>query len=131
MSVIVKVLVPPLQLQAAQTTQYTAGPGIRAIIDKATVTNTDTVARTLQRQSGDQRRLGRQCESGDRRPRCAAGGDLHVPGTGGPSAEFWGLHQHDCQCGHGFDAAGIWPGDHLMCNNCGAEFLASSGHIGG
>ena len=47
MSVIVKVLVPPLQMQATQTTQYSPGPGIRAIIDKATVTNTDTVARTF------------------------------------------------------------------------------------
>ena len=41
MSVIVKVLVPPLQMQATQTTQYSPGPGIRAIIDKATVTKTD------------------------------------------------------------------------------------------
>ena len=46
MSVTVKVLVPPLQLQATQTTQYTA-TSIRAIIDKATVTNTDTVSRTF------------------------------------------------------------------------------------
>lgn len=47
MSVIVKVLVPSLQMQATQTTQYSPGPGISAIIDKATVTNTDTVARTF------------------------------------------------------------------------------------
>ena len=47
MSVIVQVLVPSLQMQATQTTQYSPGPGIRAIIDKATVTNTDTVARTF------------------------------------------------------------------------------------
>jgi hypothetical protein len=47
MSVIVKVLVPSLQMQAVQTTQYSPGPGISAIIDKATVTNTDTVARTF------------------------------------------------------------------------------------
>jgi hypothetical protein len=53
MSVIVKVLVPPLQLQATQTTQYTAGPGIRAIIDKATVTNTGHGGPHVQRQSGD------------------------------------------------------------------------------
>ena len=46
MSVIVAVLVPPKQLEAAQTSQYTA-TSVRAIIDKATVTNTDTVARTF------------------------------------------------------------------------------------
>jgi hypothetical protein len=46
MTVTVRVLVPPLQLQAIQTTQYTA-TNVRAIIDKATVTNTDTVARTF------------------------------------------------------------------------------------
>jgi len=46
MTVTVRVLVPPLQLQNAQTTQYTA-TNVRAIIDKATVTNTDTVARTF------------------------------------------------------------------------------------
>ena len=46
MSVIVKVLVPPKQMEATQTTQYTA-TNARAIIDKATVTNTDTVNRTF------------------------------------------------------------------------------------
>jgi hypothetical protein len=46
MSVIVKALVPPVQMGASQTTQYTA-TAVRAIIDKATVTNTDTVARTF------------------------------------------------------------------------------------
>ena len=46
MTVTVTVLVPPLQLQNSQTTQYTA-TSVRAIIDKATVTNTDTVARTF------------------------------------------------------------------------------------
>ena len=46
MTVTVRVLVPPLQLQNAQTTQYTA-TNVRAIIDKATVTNTDTTARTF------------------------------------------------------------------------------------
>ena len=46
MAVIVKVLVPPLQMQATQTTQYTATV-VKAIIDKATVTNTDTVNRTF------------------------------------------------------------------------------------
>lgn len=47
MSVIVKVLVPPLQMQAVQTTQYSPALGTRAVIDKATVTNTDTVSRTF------------------------------------------------------------------------------------
>ena len=46
MTVTVKVLVPPKQMEAVQTTQYTA-TSVRAIIDKATVTNTDTVSRTF------------------------------------------------------------------------------------
>ena len=46
MTVTVKVLVPPLQMQNVQTTQYTA-TNAKAIIDKATVTNTDTVNRTF------------------------------------------------------------------------------------
>lgn len=46
MTVTIKVLVPPLQLQATQTTQYTAN-NCKAIIDKATITNTDTVNRTV------------------------------------------------------------------------------------
>jgi len=46
MTVTVKTLVPPKQLEATQTTQYTA-TSARAIIDKATVTNTDTVNRTF------------------------------------------------------------------------------------
>ena len=46
MAVTPKVLVPPLQMQNSQTTQYTA-TAVRAIIDKATVTNTDTVNRTF------------------------------------------------------------------------------------
>lgn len=46
MTVTVKVLVPPLQLQNTQTTQYTAN-NCKAIIDKATITNTDTVNRTV------------------------------------------------------------------------------------
>jgi hypothetical protein len=46
MTVLVAVLVPPKQMEASQTTQYTA-TNVRAIIDKATVTNTDTVARTF------------------------------------------------------------------------------------
>lgn len=46
MAVTVKVLVPPLQITNAQTTQYTA-TAVKAIIDKATVTNTDTVNRTF------------------------------------------------------------------------------------
>lgn len=39
MAVIAKVLVAPLQLATAQTTQYTA-TNVKAIIDKVTVTNT-------------------------------------------------------------------------------------------
>jgi hypothetical protein len=46
MTVTVRVLVPSKQLEATQTTQYTA-TNAKAIIDKATVTNTDTVNRTF------------------------------------------------------------------------------------
>jgi hypothetical protein len=46
MTVTVKTLIPPKQLEATQTTQYTATV-VKAIIDKATVTNTDTVNRTF------------------------------------------------------------------------------------
>jgi hypothetical protein len=46
MTVTVTVLVPPKQMEASQTTQYTA-TNVRAIVDKATVTNTDTVSRTF------------------------------------------------------------------------------------
>ena len=46
MTVIVKTLVPPKQMEATQTTQYTA-VSAKALIDKATVTNTDTVNRTF------------------------------------------------------------------------------------
>ena len=46
MTVTVKVLVPPKQMEATQTTQYTA-TNAKAIIDKATATNTDTVNRTF------------------------------------------------------------------------------------
>jgi hypothetical protein len=46
MTVTVKVLVAPLQLQNTQTTQYTAN-NCKTIIDKATITNTDTVNRTV------------------------------------------------------------------------------------
>ena len=46
MTVTVKVLVPPKQMEATQTTQYTA-TNAKALIDKATVTNTDTVNRTF------------------------------------------------------------------------------------
>ena len=46
MTVTATVLVPPKQMEASQTTQYTA-TNVRAIIDKATVTNTDTVSRTF------------------------------------------------------------------------------------
>ena len=47
MTVIVKTLVAPVQLSSAQTTQYTTPAATRCIIDKATATNTDTVARTF------------------------------------------------------------------------------------
>jgi hypothetical protein len=47
MTVTAAVLVPPLQMQATQTTQYTAPASTKAIIDKATVTNTDTVVRNF------------------------------------------------------------------------------------
>lgn len=56
MSVIVKTLVAPLQLQSVQTVQYTAPLGTKAIIDKATVTNTSSLVRTFSVnlvQSGD------------------------------------------------------------------------------
>jgi hypothetical protein len=46
MAVVAKVLVPPLQLATGATTQYTA-TNVKAIIDKATVTNTDTVNRSF------------------------------------------------------------------------------------
>jgi hypothetical protein len=46
MTVTVKTLVAPVQMAATQTTQYTAA-SVRAVIDKATVTNTDTVSRTF------------------------------------------------------------------------------------
>lgn len=46
MAVSVTVLVPPKQLENSQTTQYTA-VNVRAIIDKATVTNTSASYVTL------------------------------------------------------------------------------------
>lgn len=46
MAVSVTVLVPPKQLESSQTTQYTA-TNVRAIIDKATVTNTSASYATL------------------------------------------------------------------------------------
>lgn len=46
MTVTVKTLVPPKQMESVQTTQYTA-TAAKAMIDKATVTNTDTVNRTF------------------------------------------------------------------------------------
>lgn len=46
MAVTPKTLIAPLQMQNVQTTQYTA-TSAKAIIDKATVTNTDTVNRTF------------------------------------------------------------------------------------
>jgi hypothetical protein len=42
MAVIPKVLIPPKQAEAVQTAQYTA-TGVKAIIDKFTVTNTSAV----------------------------------------------------------------------------------------
>ena len=47
MTVTVKVLVAPLQMANTQTTQYTAPASTKTIIDKVTVTNTDTVNRTF------------------------------------------------------------------------------------
>lgn len=46
MTVTARVLVPPKQLENAQTAQYTA-TNVRAIIDKATVTNTSASNVTL------------------------------------------------------------------------------------
>ena len=46
MTVTAKVLVPSQQLTNASATYYTAS-NVRALIDKATVTNTDTVNRTF------------------------------------------------------------------------------------
>jgi hypothetical protein len=46
MAVTLKVLVPPKQLENSQTSQYTA-TNVRAIIDKATVTNTSASNVTL------------------------------------------------------------------------------------
>lgn len=46
MAVTLKVLVPPKQLENSQTTQYTA-TNVKAIIDKATVTNTSANNVTL------------------------------------------------------------------------------------
>ena len=46
MAVVAKVLVAPKQLESSQTAQYTA-TNVRAIIDKATVTNTSASNVTL------------------------------------------------------------------------------------
>ena len=46
MAVTLKVLVPPKQLENTQTSQYTA-TNVRAVIDKATVTNTSANNVTL------------------------------------------------------------------------------------
>lgn len=46
MTVIVKTLIAPKQMEATQTTQYTA-TAVKALIDKVTVTNTDTINRTF------------------------------------------------------------------------------------
>lgn len=47
MTVAVRILVQPVQLAVGATTQYTVPTGTRTIIDKATVTNTDTSNRTF------------------------------------------------------------------------------------
>jgi hypothetical protein len=47
MTVIAKPLFQPVFAAAADTTQYTAGAGVRTIIDKFTAMNNDAVARTL------------------------------------------------------------------------------------
>lgn len=47
MTVAVRILVQPVQLATGATTQYTVPTGTRTIIDKATVTNTDTSNRTF------------------------------------------------------------------------------------
>ena len=46
MTITLKVLVPPKQLENSQTSQYTA-TNVRAIVDKATVTNTSSSNVTL------------------------------------------------------------------------------------
>lgn len=46
MTVTVRTLIAPKQMEATQTTQYTS-VSAKTIIDKATVTNTDTVNRTF------------------------------------------------------------------------------------
>lgn len=46
MAVTVKTLIPPKHMESTQTTQYTA-TSVKALIDKATVTNTDTVNRSF------------------------------------------------------------------------------------
>ena len=46
MAVTAKVLIPPKQLENAQTAQYTA-TNVRAIIDKATITNTSAANVTV------------------------------------------------------------------------------------
>lgn len=46
MTVTVKTLIAPKQMEATQTTQYTS-VSAKTIIDKVTVTNTDTVNRTF------------------------------------------------------------------------------------
>jgi hypothetical protein len=46
MTVTVKLLVPPKHIEATQTTQYTA-VNCKTVIDKATITNTDTVNHTF------------------------------------------------------------------------------------
>jgi hypothetical protein len=47
MTVNLRVIVQPVQMSGTATTQYTVPVGSRVIIDKATVTNTDTVNRNF------------------------------------------------------------------------------------
>jgi len=47
MTVTVKTLIAPVQMTNSQTTQYTTPAATRCIIDKATVTNTDTSVRSF------------------------------------------------------------------------------------
>ena len=47
MAVNVRVIVSPIQLAASNTAQYTTPLGVKTIIDKATITNTDVANRTF------------------------------------------------------------------------------------
>jgi len=47
MATIVKTLISAKSLESTNVTQYTVSAGTKAVIDKATVTNTDTVNRSF------------------------------------------------------------------------------------